>query len=118
MEAAQCEQCDCGWCTWVDDAGVTLVQGVAAAGHRVAHADALGGAATLDQVVLAARTTHGVPARTRTVVCCQGGRDRSKSFPLTHWLAIPDCTVWVVCRQWMCFLKGQSNRLTGMTTNR
>jgi len=51
----------------VDDAGVALVQSVAAAGDGVADPGPPGGAAALDQVVLAARPTHGVPLGARAV---------------------------------------------------
>lgn len=64
--------------TWVNNAGVALVQGVAAAGHGVAHVGAVGGAPALDQVVLTARTTHRVPARTRTGVPCQGDETQAE----------------------------------------
>jgi hypothetical protein len=47
--------------TRVDDAGVTLVQLVAAAGDGVAHPCPLGRTSTLDQLVLTTVPTHVVP---------------------------------------------------------
>lgn len=55
-------------CTWGDDAGVTLIEGIPAAGNSVAHLHTFGGTPTLDQLVLAAWPTHGVPAGARTTV--------------------------------------------------
>jgi len=52
----------------VDDAGVTLIDGVAAAGHGVAHAGALQGAAAPDHLVLAAVPAHHAPLRPRALV--------------------------------------------------
>lgn len=57
---------DCS--TWVDDAGVTLVYGVATAGHGVAHLSPLQGAFTADHVVFAAASAHHAPLRAGTVV--------------------------------------------------
>lgn len=54
--------------TWVDDAGVTLVEGVAAARHSVANGGALEGTLTANHVVLTAAPTHDVPLWARTVV--------------------------------------------------
>ena len=54
--------------TWVDDAGVTLVDGVAAAGDGVAHAGALQRAFTADDVVLAAVAAHDAPLGSGAVV--------------------------------------------------
>lgn len=54
--------------TRVDDAGVTLVDGVAAARHSVAHWRPLQGAFAADHVVLAAASTHHAPFRTGAVV--------------------------------------------------
>lgn len=58
-----------GFCfTRMDDAGVALVDGVAAAGHSVAHRRPLQGAFTADHVVLAAASAHRTPLRPRAVV--------------------------------------------------
>lgn len=58
-----------GWsCTWMDDAGVTLIDGVAAAGHRVAHWGPLQGAFAADHVIFAAASAHNVPLWARAVV--------------------------------------------------
>lgn len=54
--------------TWVDDAGVALVYGVATAGHGVAHPSPLQGAFTADHVILAAASAHHAPLRAGTVV--------------------------------------------------
>lgn len=51
----------------MNDAGVTLVDGVATAGHGVAHWSPLEGAFTADHVILAAAPTHNVPLRARAV---------------------------------------------------
>lgn len=56
------------YCTWMDDAGVTLVDGVAAAGHSVAHRSPLEGAFTADHVILTTAPAHNVPLWARTVV--------------------------------------------------
>lgn len=47
--------------TWMDNAGVTLVDGIAAAGHRVAHRLTLYGTFTADHFVLAAASAQHVP---------------------------------------------------------
>ena len=57
--------------TWVNDTGVTLIQGIAAAGNSVADPRPFGGTPTLDQVVLTTWTTHDVPLRAGAVVPCQ-----------------------------------------------
>lgn len=57
-----------GCCTWMDDAGVTLIDGVAAAGHRVAHWGPLQGAFAADHVIFAAASAHNVPLWARAVV--------------------------------------------------
>ena len=54
--------------TWVDDAGVTLVDCVAAAGHSVANRGALERTLTTDDVILTAAPTHDVPFWARAVV--------------------------------------------------
>lgn len=45
----------------MDDAGITLIDSVAAAGHRVAHRSSLQGAFTADHIILAAASAHNVP---------------------------------------------------------
>lgn len=45
----------------MDDAGITLIDGVAAAGHGVAHRCPLQGAFTADDIILAAASAHYVP---------------------------------------------------------
>lgn len=55
----------------MNDAGVALIQGVAAAGNGVAHTRTFRGAPTLDQVVLTARATHHVPSGAWAAVFCQ-----------------------------------------------
>ena len=52
----------------MDDAGVTLVDGVTAARHGVAHAGALQRTFTPDDVILAAVAAHHAPLRSRAVV--------------------------------------------------
>lgn len=54
--------------TWVDDAGVTLVDCVAAAWHSVANRSALERTLTTDDIILTAAPTHDVPLWARTVV--------------------------------------------------
>lgn len=54
--------------TWVDDARVTLVDGVAAARDSVAHLRSLEGALTADHIVFTAASAHHVPLWTRTVI--------------------------------------------------
>lgn len=51
----------------MDDAGVTLVDGVAAAGDGVAHRRPLQGTFTADDVVLAAASAHDAPLGARAV---------------------------------------------------
>lgn len=51
----------------MDDAGVALVDGVAAAGDGVAHRRPLQGTFTADDVVLAAASAHDVPLGARAV---------------------------------------------------
>lgn len=55
-------------CTWMDDAGIALIDGVAAAGDCVAHWSPLDGTPTADHVILAAASAHNVPLWTRTVI--------------------------------------------------
>lgn len=57
-------------CTWGNNTGVTLIEGIPAAGNSVAHLRTFGGTPTLDQLVLATWPTHGVPAGARTAVLC------------------------------------------------
>lgn len=57
-------------CTWVNNTGVTLIEGIPAAGNSVAHLQTFEGTSTLDQLVLATWPTHGVPAGARTAVLC------------------------------------------------
>lgn len=45
----------------MDDAGVTLIDSVAAAGDSVAHRSPLQGAFTADHVILAAASAHDIP---------------------------------------------------------
>ncbi len=52
----------------MDDAGVTFVDGVAAAGHSVAHWRPLERAFTADHIILAAASAHNVPLWTRAVI--------------------------------------------------
>lgn len=52
----------------MDDAGVTLIDGVAAAGNRVAHWGPLQGAFAADHVIFAAASAHNVPLWARAVV--------------------------------------------------
>lgn len=52
----------------MDDAGVTLINGVAAAGHCVAHWSPLQGAFTADHVIFTAASAHNVPLWARAVV--------------------------------------------------
>lgn len=52
---------------WVYNAGITLVDGVAAAGHSVAHRCTVQGAFAADQLVLTAATAHGAPLRAWTL---------------------------------------------------
>lgn len=52
----------------MDDAGVALVDGVAAAGNGVAHRRPLQGAFTADDVILAAASAHDVPLGAGAVV--------------------------------------------------
>lgn len=52
----------------MDDAGVTLIDSVAAAGHRVAHRRPLQGAFTADHIILAAASAHDIPLRAWAVV--------------------------------------------------
>lgn len=52
----------------MDDAGVTLVDGVPAAGNSVAHRCPLHGTFATDDVILAAASTHNVPLGARAVV--------------------------------------------------
>lgn len=54
--------------TRMDDAGVALVDGVAAAGHGVAHWRPLQGAFAADHVVLTAASAHHTPLRPWAVV--------------------------------------------------
>lgn len=54
--------------TWMDDAGVTLVDGIAAAGYSIAHRGPLEGALAADHIVLATGPTHHVPLRAWAVV--------------------------------------------------
>lgn len=52
----------------MDDAGVTLVDGVATAGHSIAHRCPLEWAFTADDVILTAAPAHDAPLRARAVV--------------------------------------------------
>lgn len=52
----------------MDDAWVTLVDGVAAAGDSVAHLCSLKRALTADHIVFTAASTHHAPLWTRTVI--------------------------------------------------
>ena len=52
----------------MDNAGVALVDGVAAAGHGVAHRGPLDGALTADHVILTAASAHDAPLWTGTVI--------------------------------------------------
>lgn len=45
----------------MDDAGVTLIDGVATAGHSVAHRSPLDWAFTADDIILTAAPAHNVP---------------------------------------------------------
>lgn len=47
--------------TWMDDAGVTLVDGVATAGYGVAHRSPLERAFAANHVILTAASAHNVP---------------------------------------------------------
>lgn len=68
----------------MNDAGVALIQGVAAAGNGVAHARAFSGTPTLDQVVLTTRATHHVPPGAWAVVFCQRDGNGATVFRLYH----------------------------------
>lgn len=52
----------------MDDAGVTLVVGVPAAGDSVPHRRPLQGTFAADDVILAAASAHNVPLGSRAVV--------------------------------------------------
>lgn len=52
---------------WVYNAGVALIDGVAAAGHCIAHPSPLQGALTADHVIFAAASAHYIPLWTGTV---------------------------------------------------
>lgn len=54
--------------TWVDNAGVTLVDSIAAAGHGIANRSSLERALAADHIVLTAAPTHDVPLWARAVV--------------------------------------------------
>lgn len=56
----------CG--TWMDDTWVTLVDGVAAAGHGVAHLCPLERTLAADHVVFTTAPAHYVPLRARAVI--------------------------------------------------
>lgn len=51
----------------MDDAGVTFIDGIAAAGHSVAHRGPLQRTFTTDHVILAAASAHNAPLRAWTV---------------------------------------------------
>lgn len=53
---------------WMDDAGVTLVDGIAAAGHSIAHRSPLDGALTADHIILTTASAQNVPLWARAVV--------------------------------------------------
>lgn len=59
--------------TLVYDAGVTLVQGIATAGHGVAHLRGLRRTPAADLLVLTTGTTHDVPLCTGTLVVREPG---------------------------------------------
>lgn len=54
--------------TLVNDTGVTLVDVVTAAGHGVSHQRLMRWTLTLDQLIITAEATHGVPARAGTLI--------------------------------------------------
>lgn len=51
----------------MDDAGVTLIDGVAATGYSVAHLGPLERTFTADHVILTAASAHNAPLRAWTV---------------------------------------------------
>lgn len=54
--------------TWMDDAGVTLVDGVSAAGNGISHRRPLQGTFAADDVILTAASAHNVPLGARAVM--------------------------------------------------
>lgn len=52
----------------MDDAGVTLVDGVPAAGNGIAHRRPLQGTFAADDIILAAASAHNIPLGARAVI--------------------------------------------------
>lgn len=67
----------------MNDTGVTLIQGIAAAGNSVSYPRPFRGTPTLDQMVLTAWTTHDIPLRARAVVLCRSCEAKTKDGDIT-----------------------------------
>lgn len=52
----------------MNDAGVTLIDGIAAAGYGITHRSSLQGAFTADHIILTAASAHDIPLWTWAVV--------------------------------------------------